>query len=266
MAMVACAVPKQTPAAAATTSPHASTGESLSLTANHPHYTYVLVHGAWAGGWEWKKVGNLLLKDGHTVYRPTLTGQGERVHLASNEVDLNTHIQDIVNVILFEDLHDVVLMGHSYGGMVITGVADRVPDRIKCLVYVDAFLPEDGETVDGLGSRKLQPTTAGFIPPPGGPAPAGKAPPYTVPMSAKIFRTPEVLKNPAARLIPATYIMCVKHGTPLEKAWFYKSFQRARSRGYFTETIDSDHVVNQSHPAQLLPLLENAPVQASVNP
>ncbi len=223
----------------------------------------MLVHGAWAGGWEWKKVGDRLLKDGHIVYRPTLTGQGERVHLAGPEVDLNTHIADIVNVILFEDLHDVVLMGHSYGGMVITGVAHKVPDRIKCLIYVDAFLPEDGESVATLGGRKRE-VKEGMIPPPGWPPAAGKLPPYTVPMSAKIFETVEELKNPAAKAIPATYILCVPKGRALEKAAFYSSFVRAKDRGYFTETIDSDHVVSQTHPAQLTPLLEDSPSKASV--
>jgi len=229
-------------------------------------YTYVLVHGAWAGGWEWKKVGNLLLQDGHTVYRPTLTGQGERVHLATKDVDLNTHIQDIVNVILFEDLHDVVLMGHSYGGMVITGVADRVPDRIKCLVYVDAFLPEDGDSANSLSGRKL-PSVDGFIPPPKGTRVEGKdPPPYLAPMCEKIFETQEVLKNPAARKIPAAYILCVPKGRTPEKAAFYKSYLRAQQRGYFTETIESDHIVSQTHPMQLAPLLERAPEDATVKP
>src|SRR4029077_10581884 len=113
-------------------------------------FTYVIVHGAWGGGWDWKQVDQLLSADGHKVYRPTLTGQGERSHLASTNIDLDTHIQDIVNVILWEDLHDVVLVGHSYGGMVITGVADRVPDRIKHIIYVDALLPEDGECANAI--------------------------------------------------------------------------------------------------------------------
>src|ERR1700748_2369717 len=97
-------------------------------------FTYVIVHGAWGGGWAFKEVDHLLSADGNTVYRPTLTGQGERVHLFTPDLDLNTHITDIVNVILYENLHNIVLVGHSYGGMVITGVADRVPDRIAHIV------------------------------------------------------------------------------------------------------------------------------------
>src|SRR5688572_6804553 len=106
--------------------------------------TFVLVHGATAGGWEWKSTGNFLLADGHTVYRPTLTGLGERMHLNGPDIDLQTHINDVVNLILFEDLHDIVLTGHSYGGMVITGVMDRVPERIKHVVFLDAAVPDDG--------------------------------------------------------------------------------------------------------------------------
>jgi pimeloyl-ACP methyl ester carboxylesterase len=88
---------------------------------------------------------------GHEVYTPTLTGQGERVHLYHPEVGLHTHIQDIVNVLEYEELHDIVLVGHSYGGMIITGVADRVPDRIAHMVYLDAMLPKAGQSVADLG-------------------------------------------------------------------------------------------------------------------
>ena len=107
--------------------------------------TYVLVHGAFHGGWCWKKVTPLLREAGHEVYAPTLTGLGERAHLLSPEVDLSCHIQDVVNVLEYEDLQQVVLVGHSYGGMVITGVADRVPARLAHLIYLDAVVPCDGE-------------------------------------------------------------------------------------------------------------------------
>ncbi len=116
------------------------------------HYTYVIVHGAWGGGWDWRAVDSLLTRNGHHVQRVTLTGLGERHHLASPNVGLYTHIEDVVNTILWENLHDVVLVGHSYGGMVISGVADRVPDRIKRLVYVDALLPDSGESVSLMQS------------------------------------------------------------------------------------------------------------------
>ena len=109
--------------------------------------TYVLVHGGWHGGWCWKRVTPYLRDSGHTVYTPTLTGLGERSHLASPETNLSTHIQDILNVLMYEDLTDVVLVGHSYSGMVIAGVADRVPERVTRLVYLDAFVPEDGQSL-----------------------------------------------------------------------------------------------------------------------
>ena len=111
---------------------------------------FVLVHPAWFGGWCWRKVTPLLRDRGHEVYTPTLTGLGERAHLASREISLATHIEDVVNVLQFEDLHRVILIGNSSGGMVITGVADRVPKRIAQVVYLDAFVPGDGQSLVDL--------------------------------------------------------------------------------------------------------------------
>jgi pimeloyl-ACP methyl ester carboxylesterase len=108
--------------------------------------TFVLVHGAWAGGWAWRHVARLLRENGHDVHTPTLSGLGERVHLATPAIDLETHILDIVNVLNYEDLQKVVLVGWSYSGMVITGVIDRVPERLAHAVYLDAELPHDGES------------------------------------------------------------------------------------------------------------------------
>jgi pimeloyl-ACP methyl ester carboxylesterase len=118
----------------------------LILMGNHKT-TYVLVHGAWHGSWCWKSVRATLQSAGHNVFTPTLTGLGERSHLNSAAIDLSTHIADIVNLIQWEELSDVVLCGHSYGGCVITGVADQIPDRIKALVFLDAFVPENGESL-----------------------------------------------------------------------------------------------------------------------
>lgn len=108
----------------------------------------LLVHGAWHGGWSWKKLKPLLERAGHAVYTPSLTGLGDRRHLATPEIGLDTHINDISNILDLEDLHDVVLVGHSYGGMVITGVAALMPERIGKLVYLDAFLPDDGSSLN----------------------------------------------------------------------------------------------------------------------
>jgi len=109
--------------------------------------TFVLVHGAWHGSWCWKRVRNALQAQGHDVFTPTLTGVGERSHQLSPAVNLDTHIADVENVIRWEDLSNVVLCGHSYGGCVIGGVADRVPERIQALVYLDAFVLESGESL-----------------------------------------------------------------------------------------------------------------------
>jgi pimeloyl-ACP methyl ester carboxylesterase len=106
--------------------------------------TYVLVGGGWLGGWCWQPVARRLRDYGHDAYPATLTGLGERAHLASPEVDLDTHITDVVNLVEFEDLHDIVLLGHSYGGLVVTGVADRIPGRISWLVYLDTGPLPDG--------------------------------------------------------------------------------------------------------------------------
>lgn len=109
--------------------------------------TFVLVHGAWHGGWCWKKLTPLLRAAGHEVFVPTLTGMGERSHLINPQINLDTHIQDITNVLEYEDLHNVILVGHSYGGMVIAGVAAKAGERLAQLVYLDAFLPDNGKAL-----------------------------------------------------------------------------------------------------------------------
>lgn len=120
--------------------------------------TFVLVHGAWQGGWCWQKLIPYLREAGHEVYAPTLSGLGERSHLSSCDIDLSCHIQDIVNVLRYQDLEDVILIGHSYGGMVITGVADKCPERLSQLVYLDALVPENGQsTMDQMAPTSTVP-------------------------------------------------------------------------------------------------------------
>lgn len=109
--------------------------------------TFVLVHGAWLGGWCWKRIRKRLHGAGHDVFTPTLTGLGERSHILTRDIDLETHILDVVNLIQWQELSNIVLCGHSYGGAVISGVADRIPDRIGSLVYLDAFVLHNGENV-----------------------------------------------------------------------------------------------------------------------
>ena len=118
--------------------------------------TFVLVHGAWGGAHGWRKVRPLLREAGHDVYTPSLTGIGERSHLSSPQVTLFTHIQDAVNAVFYEDLNDIVLVGYSYGGMVVTGCIDYIGERVKHLVYLDAFLPCDGESLQSMtGAQDL---------------------------------------------------------------------------------------------------------------
>jgi len=227
--------------------------------ANDHHDTYVIVHGAWGGGWDWKHVADLLVADGNTVYRPTLTGLGEHVNLSSTNIDLDTHVQDIVNVILWENLHNVVLVGHSYGGMVITGVADRIPDRIQRLVYIDAVLPANGECVnDILPPRFKQPIVNGFVVPTW--VKGSPPPPHDVPQPALTFSEPIALTNQAvAGKLPATYVLCVEKGQSLNQANYFKFYQRAEARGWAAVIVKSDHNIQRSHPHEVARLLEQIP-------
>ncbi len=109
--------------------------------------TFVLVHGAWHGGWCYRKTAQNLRAQGHEVFTPSLTGLGDRVHLLSPDVNLETHVTDIVNLFVAEEIEDAVLCGHSYGGMVITGVAEQLADKIGSLVYLDAYVPESGKSL-----------------------------------------------------------------------------------------------------------------------
>lgn len=119
-------------------------------------YTFVLVHGAWHGGWCWQRVADRLRGDGHRVFTPTLTGLGERSHLLRTGIDLQTHIADVVNVLKWEGLTDVVLCGHSYGGFIISGVAEEMASAIRSIVFLDAFVPRNGETVQDLTGPAVQ--------------------------------------------------------------------------------------------------------------
>jgi len=132
--------------------------------------TFVLVHGAGHGGWCWQRVADRLTAKGHRVFAPTLTGLGERSHLLNDKINLTTHISDIVNEITWKDLDQIVLVGHSYGGMVITGVAEQLVSRIASIVYLDAFLPGDGQSVtdvvNAIAPGMMPVLTSPFVPPP----------------------------------------------------------------------------------------------------
>src|SRR5262249_39838096 len=118
--------------------------------------TFLVVHGAWGGGWSWKTVRGLLRAAGQEIFTPTLTGLGERSHLANPDIDLNAHIQDIVGVLESEDLRQAILIARSCGGLVIAGVADRAAPRLAQLVYVDAFVPSDGNSVFDLAPPEIR--------------------------------------------------------------------------------------------------------------
>lgn len=195
---------------------------------------FVLVHGAWAGGWGWRRVAPLLRAHGHDVFTPTLTGLGERVHLANPNVTLDTHIQDIVNVLLYEDLENVVLVGWSYSGLVVTGVLDRVPERLAHVVYLDAEVPRDGESEFDLAGPEFRDemeqsarlSGEGWKASPGAEIEAFfdawlpdaetrrwfAAKVGSSPQPIQTFRQPVRLSNPAADPVPRTFIRCPVDG------------------------------------------------------
>src|SRR5438132_10901408 len=115
--------------------------------------TFVLVHGAWHGGWCWRRVSDLLERQGHKVFTPTLTGLGERSHLLRAGINISTHVTDVVNLLKWEGLSGVVLCGHSYGGMVVSGVAEQMGDKIASIVFLDAFVPENHDSMAELTSQ-----------------------------------------------------------------------------------------------------------------
>jgi pimeloyl-ACP methyl ester carboxylesterase len=192
------------------------------------HRTYVLVHGAWHDGQAWRRVAPLLAAQGHRVVAPSLTGHGDKAHLLSPAVGLTTHVDDVAGLILEEDLHDVVLVGHSYAGMVISTVANRIAERIAGLVYVDAMVPTHGENaIDVMPVTQMMIDAAAggdepwrIPPPPELPAPLGLfgvTDPEDVAWlettlgdeSVLCFQQPAEMDNPAQDSIPRTYIVCV---------------------------------------------------------
>lgn len=230
----------------------------LPVVAQKQNTTYVIVHGAWGGSWAFKKTDSLMTAHGYTVYRPSLTGQGERVHLATQDVDLSTHVNDVVNMIIFEDLKDIVLVGHSYGGMVISGVADRVPDRIRKLIFLDAFVPNEGESVKSMQGEAfngmLRMEKDGYLVPPW--VKAGQKPPMDVPHPLKTL-TEQVSFKEAASKLSATYILTVDPGKKPEEDGFYASSQRAKERGYKVLEMTADHNPQWSKVEELVKLLED---------
>jgi pimeloyl-ACP methyl ester carboxylesterase len=221
--------------------------------------TYLTCHGAWGGGWTWKKVCPLLRAAGHEVFTPTYTGLGERAHLAHPLVDLETHIQDILSVVEYEDLHDIILVGHSYGGMVATGVADRMPERIRRLVYLDAIVPSHGQSlIDLAGDGPYASLVEGWLLPPNPPAPD------TSPEELA-WTTPRRRHQPARTFsqklqlvhgtppFPRSYIHCTKKsGTDI----FQQFADRFRDDpAWDFHAMDASHSPNITEPEALATLL-----------
>lgn len=225
----------------------------LGVPALRAQTTYVIAHGAWGGGWDWRTVDSLLTHHGHRVYRPSLTGLGERVHLASPEIGLATHIDDVVNLIQWENLRDVVLIGHSYGGMVITGVADRIPERLRHLIYIDAILPDSGESVATMTDLAglLASARDGFIP--ASWEPAERPVPKDVPQPLKTFTDTLHLDPARIARVSGTYILTVETGK--EPDPFQRFADRASARQWKVHRLVADHVPERSAPAALVELL-----------
>lgn len=208
--------------------------------------TYVIVHGAWGGAWQFKNTGKLLQEAGHTVYRPTMTGLGERHHLNNSSINLTTHITDVVNTILFENLNDVILVGHSYGGMVVTGVADSIPNRIKKIIYLDAIVPDENKSaVESLGmdesaSASAFPIQEGSIVPSW--VKDTTKTPRDVPHPLGTFVQPLDYSEAKIAHIPATYIFTYETSMGgKEKDTFYPFYLKAKKRNWKIVEMEASH-------------------------
>jgi len=230
--------------------------------------TFVLVHGAGHGGWCWGRVAPRLRAAGHEVHTPTLTGVGERAHLLSPEVDLETHIADVMGLLVYDDLSEIILVGHSYGGVVVTGVADRAPERIAQLVYLDAIIPGDGDAaadvfprfvfdevriVDGveLGLWPDDPARYGLV----DPADAAWAGPKLRPHPWRSLIQPLKLRDePAVRRIPRTIVNCTGRIEHAQGAWRERLLDAER-----VWEIDTGHDLMISEPAAVAEMLLRLP-------
>jgi pimeloyl-ACP methyl ester carboxylesterase len=228
--------------------------------------TILLAHGAWSAAWAWKKMRPLMVASGHVFLTPTYTGLGVHADLADRSVDLETHIEDILRVLHYEDVRDVVLLGHSYGGMVATGVADRAAARIAHLIYLDAFVPKPGQSLSDLVPAEQREKTRlsvvngdGWRVPPN-PSPDDTSPEdlawiagRRVPQPLKCFEQPLAFVHGDLRL-PRSYIRAMRniHGP------FGVFAERARSEpGWGYHEIDASHSPNITAPEALMALLND---------
>ena len=229
---------------------------------------YVLVHGAWHGGWCWNAVARILRAEGHEVYTPTLTGLGERSHLLSDTIDLRVFIQDVVNVIEYEDLTDVILVGHSFGGLPLIGAADRVPQRLRQLVFLDSVVLDHGQTAfsrlspEIVASRIRQAIESSDgltipVPPASAfgvddPAQAALLERNCTPHPLRTFDDPMVHKGPIGADLPKLYIQCTDPVyAPLQGS---REFVRSLP-GWTWDEIRTGHDAMISAPAALAQML-----------
>ncbi|MEZ5649842.1 MAG: alpha/beta hydrolase [Burkholderiaceae bacterium] len=229
--------------------------------------TYVVAHGAWSSGFAWKRMHPLMRERGHSLFTPSLTGLGERFHQTSPSVDLEMHIRDVCNVLFHEDLHDVVLIGHSYGGMVATGVADHMPERLRKVIYLDAFVPRDGESLfDRLSPAARENMLRGAAEQGEGwrvpctPLPADTPAedvawimPRRHPQPIETVRQRLHLRNGETRL-PRHYIYCL---SPMLGDVFGQFAERARSEpGWGYDEIQASHNPHITVPETLADMLD----------
>lgn len=224
--------------------------------------TFVLVHGAWTGAHGFHKMRPLLRRAGHEVFTPSLTGIGERVHLASPQVNLSIHVRDVVNHVLYEDLTGIVLLGYSYGGMVVTGALEHIADRVSDLVYLDAFVPNDGDSVLTLlghqASRTIAVGESWMIPPTpreyDDPAEAAFSNPRRVPQPLACFtepvRAPQRLEDYA---FSRTYVKATTEADDAPGAQaFWAAAKRAQaSDAWRYREIACNHMIPQNRPEEL---------------
>lgn len=214
----------------------------------------VFVHGAWGGAHHWKQVADSLIQNHNCVVRrASLTGLGERSHLASPEVNLDTHIQDVVNLIKFDDLKSVILVGHSYGGAVISGVVDAIPERIAQVIYLDAYVLENGESffTNHPGDQKHLTQRAkedgdGWLIPVDWDNPFGDVP---HPLASLV--QPIKLTNPKASQIPASYWLFTD-GKEAQVDNRYLYYQRAKKRGWNVKSLTWNHNPQREQPAEVV--------------
>ena len=237
--------------------------------------TFVVAHGAWSAGWAWKKMRPLLRGAGHELWTPTYTGLGERAHLASREVTLDTHIEDVCGLLVIEDLRDIILVGHSYGGMVATGVADREAARIARLVYLDAFVPRDGQSVLDLQPPEIRERIVRAVLDGDGWRMPPNPPPPDTPREDLEWMTPRRMGQPAktgtqpirltgaVERLPRTYIYCTQ---PRPGDVFRSFAERAQAEGWQYFEIDASHNPHITAPDALASMLDEIAVQTPTRP